>query len=292
MLSLSVCVIAWQHVVGHTYTTAQSMHLAPIVLLTSISTCTGGVLFFIFMSILAMLRWASVYHKVSQVDDVEMSAATSTLDPDIDSKEFDRDGEEQVKRIMNRVATPNGGQPTGLEGKVLRGDLMTISMVWTNVYGLGLSSFFLSYVSTMASSLATFSFVVGMSAVSIAEAVRERTSGAQSSWLHGTPQGKCRSFLHTLVLVMSIGSMCTVGAHVSSIHVNQIGTLRAEDVFLGIVGPCLSPMLLRCVKRPQITTLSTIETSLPFTMFICVTFMTTALAMGMKPYESEEEIGR
>ena len=30
MLALSTGVIAWQHAVSHTYTTAQSMHLAPL----------------------------------------------------------------------------------------------------------------------------------------------------------------------------------------------------------------------------------------------------------------------
>lgn len=56
MLCLSTGVLVWQQVMGHTYTSAQAMHLPPIVLLTSISTCTGCVLFFVAIIVSSVVR--------------------------------------------------------------------------------------------------------------------------------------------------------------------------------------------------------------------------------------------
>lgn len=56
MHSLAFGVLTWQHIVGHTYTTAQSMHLPPIVLMTCISSCTGAVVFFFCMAIKSIIQ--------------------------------------------------------------------------------------------------------------------------------------------------------------------------------------------------------------------------------------------
>ena len=53
--------------------------------------------------------------------------------------------------------------------------------------------------------------------------------------------------------------MCTIGAHVAAIHVNSIGNIQPEDVFLGIIGPTFTPFILKGVKRPHTSTLSTLE---------------------------------
>lgn len=175
---------------------------------------------------------------------------------------------------------------------MFKGDILTITMIWTNVYGLGAASFFMSYVCTMASSLATFSCIVSMVAISIYEAIQERRHPFERQWRIGRAAGALRSGLHTMILVLSIGSMCTIGAHVAAIHVNSIGTIQPEDVFLGIIGPVIAPLLLKMVKRPHTSMIATMEISIPFTMFICITFMSTALALGMRPYESQGEIAR
>ena len=261
MIALSTGVLTWQHVVGHTSVTAKSMHLAPIVLLTSISTCTGAVIFFIIMSGLAAVRVLSLYRSIPQGE------------VDIESEES------KAEEGPEKNSSPK------------RDDIMTTSMVWTNVYGLGIAMFFLSYVCTMASTLATFSFSVGMAFVCIMDAVQERYTSS-SAWPPGSKYERFRSLLHASCLTFTIASMCTVGAHVSSMNVNRIGNILPEDVFLGVVGPCLTPFLLKGVRGHRGGLVSTIEISLPFTMFICVTFMCTALAMGMRPYESQEEIGR
>lgn len=43
--------------------------------------------------------------------------------------------------------------------------------------------------------------------------------------------------------------MCTIGAHVAAVHVNSIGNIKPEDVFLGIIGPVFTPILLKAVRR-------------------------------------------
>lgn len=276
------------------------MHMAPIILLTSISTCTGSVLFFIGLSMFSIGRW---FLNPSIIKfNRELGRYTEELDPgnsgeveepkevasshinDIDAKAYKERAQSQAKHIAkgdNSVAK-----------KVFRGDILTITMVWTNVYGLGVASFFMSYVVTLASSLCTFSCVVSMSAVSIYEAYKERVDPIRRQWNAGRSTGKLRSGLHSTVLIISIASMCTIGAHVAGVHVNSIGYIQPEDIFLGIVGPVMTPFLLKSVRRPHTTTISTLETSLPFTVFICATFMATALALGMRPYESQNELGR
>lgn len=150
----------------------------------------------------------------------------------------------------------------------------------------------MSYIATMASSLCTFSCVVAMSVVSLYEAYKERTDPVRRQWQAGTGTGRIRSGLHTIVLVISIASMSTIGAHVAGVRINSIGYIQPEDVFLGIIGPIFTPFLLKGVRRPHTTTIATLEVSLPFTVFMCVTYMATALALGMRPYESQNELGR
>lgn len=217
LLSLSLGVLAWQHVVGHTYTTAQSMHVAPIILLTSISTCTGCVLFFLGMAVTSCLRmivprlpwtpppWEQLGHQGSSVSDQtcvfsieeegfgdatekaagapkadledtpmsprarhtdskEKSKEKSKQENDIDAKAYATVGLEQAKEVSK-------GDGAILR-RVYKGDILTMSMVWSNVYGLGVASFFLSYICTMASSLASFSFIVSTVLVCIYEAVQ------------------------------------------------------------------------------------------------------------------------
>ena len=303
MLSLSMSVITWQHVVGHTYTTAQSMHMANIMILTSISTCTGSVLFFIGIALISMWNymtpncwgnpplppWATP--KPLSVDDVDTCTddlAPSDIPPppigdtDIDAKAYALRAQSQTKSIGDTVVA----------ARVLRGDILTITMVWTNIYGLGIASFFMSFIATMASSLCTFSCLVSMSVISLYEAYRERSDPLSRGWDNGKPAGKIREALHVIILTMSIASMCTIGAHVGGVHINAIGYIKQEDIFLGIIGPVITPFLLKIVRRPHITTISTLETSLPFTMLLCVTFMATGLALGMRPYESSNELAR
>jgi hypothetical protein len=171
--------------------------------------------------------------------------------------------------------------------KLSAGDVLTISMVWTNIYGLGVASFFTGYICTMASTLSTFSFVVGLSVVSVYEAVAERIPSEKNG-----DTGKLRNGLHFVSLILSLITMILMGVHVANINMNSIGNIRAEDVFFGILGPLLTPLLLKSVKRPNTTILGTLEISFPVTMFICVTFMSTALALGMRPYESNSELAR
>ena len=286
MISLVTSVITWQHVIGHTYTSAQSMHMAPIILLTSISTCTGSVLFFMSMATVAI--WRCLLTPFRKFSPPNISQCTEELAPeirpDIDAKSF-------AARATSQVKHESMGDGS-VARRVFRGDILTITMIWTNIYGLGIASFFMSYVATMASSLCTFSCVVAMSVVSLYEAYMERADPIKRQWHVGRGTGKVRAALHTTVMVISIASVCTIGAHVAGIHVNSIGYIQPEDVFLGIIGPVVTPFLLKGVRRPHITTLATLETSLPFTVFICVTFMSTALALGMRPYESSNELGR
>jgi hypothetical protein len=170
--------------------------------------------------------------------------------------------------------------------KLSAGDVITIGMVWTNIYGLGVASFFTGYICTMASTLSTFSFVVGLSVVSVYEAVMERIPSEQGD------TSKLRNGLHFASLILSLITMILMGVHVASINMNSIGNIRAEDVFFAILGPLFAPLLFKSVKRPNTTILGTLEISFPVTMFICVTFMSTALALGMRPYESSSELAR
>lgn len=272
--------------------------MAPIILLTSISTCTGSVLFFIGLAVVSIGRWflfpgpsiikfdskSSRYTEDLEGETVPQEPKPAATNQDIDAKAY-------MSRAHSQAKHEAKGD-NAIAKRVFRGDILTITMVWTNVYGLGMASFFMSYIATMASSLCTFSCVVAMSAVSIYEAYKERVDPIRRQWNAGRGTGKLRSGLHSIVLTISIASMCTIGAHVAGVHVNSIGYIQPEDIFLGIVGPVVTPFLLKSVRRPHTTTISTLETSLPFTVFICGTFMSTALALGMRPYETQNELGR
>lgn len=330
MLALATGVTVWQHVVGHTYTTAQSMHLPPIVLLTSISTCTGCVFFFVTLAVISLARcaWtpfsnkrggdnntdggnfnvryrmANTYEyydnaeeenslsqsmlRPSPPNDGPQKSATSNredVEDDIDAHVYKTTGDVQANNEQK-------ANPSLTRDVLVSGDILTVTMVWTNVYGLGVSAFFLSYIVTMSSTLSTFSFVVGLSAVSMYEAIQERRFPMQRQWNAGQVTGQFRSAAHFSILVLCIVSMSIIGVHVSSINMNQVNNIRAEDVFLGILGPVFTPLMLKGVRRPHTTIIGTLETALPFTVFMCVTFIATSMAMGMRPYESPEEIAR
>jgi hypothetical protein len=396
MLSLASTVMTWQHVVGHTYSTAQSMHLAPIILLTSISTCTGVVLFFLCMVFGTVLKVTGVREAAlrmcgcakeipgAPVPRVEKGDAKDghapTQDPaegvlienvhsfenelyeygdnhgdvlhdssakkrrrntsrfDMESSSDEEDGEDDSTgrgggdidainyemtgddgaREMGIIAEDGNdsddadhqggvaqGPPSheetaaieekreyaeGIRRRIYSGDILTVSMVWTNVYGLGVAGFLLSYLVTMASTLATFVFIVGLSVVAVYEAVQERRMPANRQWKVGKKKGKVRSAVHSLILLIGLVVMVLTGVHVASIHMNAIDDIRAVDVFFAILAPLATPLLLKAVKRPHTTVMGTLEISLPFTAFICTTFLTTALAMGMRPYEAPTEL--
>lgn len=332
MLALATGVTVWQHVVGHTYTTAQSMHLPPIVLLTSISTCTGCVFFFIALAAISLARCAwtplitkrkdnkenfNVRYRMANTfeyydneeEEEEFIMSQSMIHPgssehkhgkkpprtdndnnennggDIDATVYEKTGDIQTQNEQK-------ANPTLNRDVLVSGDILTVNMVWTNVYGLGVSAFFLSYIVTMSSTLSTFSFVAGLSAVSLYEAIQERRFPMQRQWNVGQVTGQFRSAAHLAILLLCITSMSIIGVHVSGITMNHTNNIRTEDVFLGILGPISTPLMLKGVRRPHTTIIGTLETALPFTVFMCVTFIATSMAMGMRPYESPEEIAR
>lgn len=86
---------------------------------------------------------------------------------DIDEKMYKETAKDQANR--EQAANPNVDK-----NLLASGNMITFTMVWTNVYGLGAATFFLSYIFTMASTLSTFSFMAGLSAISIYEAIQER----------------------------------------------------------------------------------------------------------------------
>lgn len=179
-------------------------------------------------------------------------------------------------------------QHPGSDQRISSGDILTLTMVWTNVYGLGVACFFLSYITTMASPLATYSFIVSLCTLSIYEAVQERRFPAERMWNAGRASGQLRAALHSCVLVLCLMGMCIIGVHVSGVHRQAVGSIHPEDVFLGILGPICTPLLLKAVRRPHTTIVGTLETSAPFTFFMAITFMATAMALGMRPYETPQ----
>lgn len=203
---------------------------------------------------------------------------------DIDSGSYHHRGSDQAKK--EHLHHPGSDQ------RISSGDILTLTMVWTNVYGLGIACFFLSYITTMASPLSTYSFIVSLSALSIYEAVQERRFPMERQWNVGRASGQLRTALHSGVLVLCLIGMCIIGVHVSDVHRGMVGRIKVEDVFLGILGPISTPLLLKAVRRPHTTIVGTLETSAPFTFFMAITFMATAMALGMRPYESPQAVAR
>lgn len=178
--------------------------------------------------------------------------------------------------------------------QVLSGDILTVTMVWTNVYGLGLAFFLLMPIITMASTLAMYNFIVGLQAVTMFEIVQERRDPQYrfKQWRAGRIGARIRNGLHMAAFILSNVVFVLMGVHVASIQINKIGKIKVEDVFFGIIGPLLAPILLKKVRRPHTTILGTMELAMPFSAFLSLTFMVSVLAMGMKPYDIKEQLSR
>lgn len=172
------------------------------------------------------------------------------------------------------------------------GDILTITMVWTNVYGLGTACFFLMYIITMASSLATYSFLVSLYTVCVYEAIRERMLPYHKHWHAGRMSGQIRHGLHMFSMFMGLIVVSLLGVHIAQIEMNKPNHIEVVDVFFAILAPLATPWMLKGVRRPHTTIMGSLEISLPFSAFMSLSFMTTALAMGMKPYEIQDELSR
>lgn len=178
--------------------------------------------------------------------------------------------------------------------KLLTGDILTVTMVWTNVYGLGLACFLLMPIITMASTLATYTFIVGLNIITLYEMLQERRDPSYRfrQWRAGRVGARVRNGLHSAAFFLANVVIILMGMHVASIHMNKIGQIKVEDVFFGIVGPLLAPLLLKGVRRPHTTILGTMELALPCAAFLACAFMISVLAMGMRPYEVKDQLSR
>lgn len=191
----------------------------------------------------------------------------------------------QSAHFRNKKAKPK-------EQSLYGGDILTITMVWTNVYGLGAACFFLMYIITMASTLATYTFIVSLYSVCVYEAFRERMMPYHKQWHAGKMSGQIRHGLHMFSLCMGFVVVCLLGVHIGSIQMNKPGHIATEDIFFAILAPLITPWLLKGVRRPHTTIMGSLEISLPFAAFVSLSFMVTALAMDMKPYEVRDELSR
>lgn len=207
--------------------------------------------------------------------------------------------------LVDYMSNPGGGgggsslsalssTERGALKKVLTGDILTMTMVWTNVYGLGIAVFLLMPIITMASTLAAYNFIVGLNAVTVFEMIQERNDPQYKfrQWRAGRLGASIRNALHVSAVLLVNVVVVLMGLHVASIEINKIGQIKVEDVFFGIVGPLLTPVLLKRVRRPHTTIMGTMELAMPFSAFLALTFMISVLAMGMKPYEVREQLSR
>lgn len=175
--------------------------------------------------------------------------------------------------------------------RIFTGDILTVTMVWTNVYGLGLACFCMSYIITMASTLASFSFMAGTSSICVYELVQERWNPMKDQWRLGRPESKLRSALHIMALLIGIIGMSLLGHHITSIRMNTVGNIRGEDALFGIVAPILTPLLLKAVRRPHTTIIGTVEVALPFACCICLVFLVASIsgASGHLPSDISQQ---
>lgn len=183
-----------------------------------------------------------------------------------------------------------GKQRTEMVG----GDIFTVSMIWSNVYGLGAACFVLMPIMTMASSLCTFSFLLGLNAASVFEAIQERRDPQYKfkQWSAGKRGARVRNTLHTCALLLANVSIIMIGANIFSMQMNQAGYIKVDDVFLGIIAPHLTPIILRGVRRPHTTILCTMEVALPFTAFMACMCIISMIGMGLKPFEMQHQLAR
>lgn len=264
MIGLSLGVIAWQHVVGHTTTSAYTMHTPPIILLCSISTCTAIVSYFFTMGIASMLR----YLGICSGPPAQGSESSCGVEYEYS---FGKDA--------------SGGR---------EGEVLTLSMVWAGVYGLGLATFFLGYIITMASTLSSFSFLVGLYAVSLYETVKVRMYSLE----HGHSAGKAehaQARFNSLILVIGVVCMSFMGVHIASIDMNMAGRISAVDAFMGVIFPATTPWLLKGIgkgRNGSIPVLATWEVSLPFTMAMSILFIVGVTGSGSVPYQVRSHIAR
>lgn len=76
MVGLSFSVIAWQHVVGHTVSSAHTMQTPPVIMLSSISVCTGIMSYFLSMGVFSTLRYLTVC-QISKKQQNQQTAAAA-----------------------------------------------------------------------------------------------------------------------------------------------------------------------------------------------------------------------
>lgn len=275
MLGLCLGVIAWQHVVGHTSTTAYTMHTPPIILLASISACTAIVSYFSTMGAISLLRYVGVCGVATQTHGGG-SASHNQAGCSVEYEySFGKDGD------------PSDTQE----------EILTLSMVWSGVYGLGMATFFLSYIVTMASTLATFSFLVGLYAVSLHESVTKRLYQLEhSAAADKSSKDGVRSGINCIVMVTGIISMSFMGVHIARLDINVSGQITPVDVFMGVIFPMITPLLLKAVGSKQeycrVPVLATWEVSLPFTMAMCILFVVATIEGGSVPYQVRSHIAR
>lgn len=335
----SMVVTVWMHVVGHsTLASAQSSHIAPIMMLSSIVILAGVAGFFLCNVVLSLLC-STCYAMYSFVCRRKNAAACAgspyeyyredhSLDSSMDHTstfhgEFTiEDGtpmedmkEKEEKKIeekkeeyeeeedMDEYAYVSSGlvdysiayhNNKGSDKQLLPGDILTVTMVWTNVYGLGLAFFLLMPIVTMGSTLAVYNFILGLDLVVVYETIQERRDPMYryKQWRAGLLGARIRNGLHMAALLIANVVIILMGTHVSSIHINKVGQIKVEDVFLGVIAPLLTPFLLKAVRRPHTTIVGTMELAMPFCAFLALTFMISVLAMGMKPFEVKEQLSR
>lgn len=106
--------------------------MAPIILLTSISTCTGTVLFFMGMAMVSLWR-CFLYPSIIKYNPAE-SRYTEDLDPSKDevphdcSKSNDIDAKAYAQRAQSQAKHEIKGDGA-IAKKVFKGDILTITMV-------------------------------------------------------------------------------------------------------------------------------------------------------------------
>lgn len=272
MLGLCLGVIAWQHVVGHTSTSAYTMHTPPIILLASISACTAIMSYFSTMGAISLLRYVGACGTATQAG--QGSAVHNQAGCSVEYEySFGKDG----------------------DASDAQAEVLNLSMVWSGVYGLGMATFFLSYIVTMASTLATFSFLVGLYAVSLHESVAKRLYHLEHSADKSSKDG-VRSGINCMVMVTGIICMSFMGVHIARLDMNVSGQIATVDVFMGVIFPMLTPLLLKAVGSKagcsRVPVLATWEVSLPFTMAMCILFVVSTIGAGSVPYQVRSHIAR
>jgi len=246
-LLLASCVTTWQHGIIHeTASQARTMHMPLIILYMSMATCSGILVFFVFLLTRSTYRICGMNQE--------------------------QQGRYEFSKKWNGR---KGSSPT---------DVLTISMVWSSVYGLGVSFFVLGYVYCMGSTLCTFSFLVGLIVASLLESLNWGIPGIEEE--EDVDQGqaekdKTRIAASCVCLFLSFIAMCLMGVHtVRHSTINMAGKITAADTFLAIIFPMFIPMLLRGTSglHPTMSITGTLEISFPFTLIICTVYIASFLS--------------